>query len=207
MPEIESQMSGGADGKSPTNPIFNPPTPFANTPTISRSVKLATKNLQRCKNKPVNPAVQTLFINDDSDGDSAVFDPMSTISQITLPSFPSVIPDSVGTNKSEKTASYSSNNQTIPKSPKHVLLFTTIQHPLPPIEKFSPYFGKKTLSQNCGNDSVKSPSTPSETAAHHPSQVCTHLFQKAQTEKSYKQHLENCYIMSNLKEFSQPPHL
>ena len=178
MPEIVAQMNL----KSPPNltdsfPIFNPPTPFANTPTISRLPQDYRVNPSQIKQKPANPVMQTLFVEDDSEseGDSAVFDPMSLISQATLPSLPSVIPDSVATVKSQKTV-HSSKSNTLSKSPQSALPFARIQGPLSQNEKFSPYFGKQTLSQNWGHDTALSPSTPSQTA-HHPSQVKTFIFE------------------------------
>ena len=156
MPEIVAQMNL----KSPTNltdsfPIFNPPTPFGNTPTISRLPQDYRVNPSQSKQKPVK---QTLFVEDDSEseGDSAVFDPISLISQATLPSLPSVIPDSVATVKSQKTV-HSPKSNTLSKSPQSALPFARIQRPLSQNEKFSPYFGKQTLSQSWGHDTALSP--------------------------------------------------
>ena len=177
MPQIDAQKAD----KSPTNLtdsflVFNPPTPFANTPTISN---FQAGNLSQIKPKPVNPVVQTLFVEDDSEseGDSAVFNPMSTFSQVTMPSLPSVIPDSVATVKSQKANDNSSQPNTFFNLPQSVLPLTQIQpHKLSQNENYSPYFGKQTLSRNLGHGTVVSPSIPSETA-HHPSQVKENVYQ------------------------------
>ena len=98
MPQIVSQQNSKATTPTKT-PIFNPPTPFANTPSSFPTFDSRRTILEIESSK--NAAVQTLFRVDDSDDsdseESTEMAPRSLRSPMTTPTFPSLIQDSIST--------------------------------------------------------------------------------------------------------------
>lgn len=99
MPEVDTQPNSKVATPTKT-PIFNPPTPFANTPSFatfdSRRLLFDSRNEEKEASK--KPVVQSMFRADDSDSnDSTEMAPRSLRSPMPSPTFPSLIQDSVST--------------------------------------------------------------------------------------------------------------
>ena len=99
---------------SDTSPIFNPPTPFANNLTISRSDPLLTKTtleseeVKGHKSKiPIFSQIPTYHDSSDSEEDG---EPLSVVTAMTMPSLPSIIQDSVSTQINQTPSQYLSLN-------------------------------------------------------------------------------------------------
>ncbi len=105
----KSPISPDPNEKSPTfssdiSPICNPPTPFANTPTASRSEsarisKTTVENEKAKSHKSKIPSfskIPTYHGSSDSDDE-----PLSVVTPMTAPAFPSIIQDSVSTQISQ----------------------------------------------------------------------------------------------------------